>query len=247
MPYARKTTKPRKAYRKKRMVRRRRARAPKQAQTCFIKETIQLEDLKAGQAYESIFDLSLFSRATDLADNFQEYRMREVEFKYTPQYDTFSDISGAVSLPYLYSKRHTYPAPTTFNLAYLQALGSKPRRIDDKTLVVKYVPNISLLTNTATYTQTTPPSVLSGVKPNYKPWLNTHQTNPLTPTAPPFMDKTPHFGHAFWIDQTQTSPANTIVCRFEMTVHFEFRKPWDVASTQGAGMKQTITKKPSAN
>lgn len=229
--------------RKAKVVRRRMAKAQTKLQMAKIHETITIEDLKPGTAYEGQVSLDMFPRATDMADNFQEYRITKLEWKYTPVYDTFQDPgSSGQSLPYLYSKRHVYPAPIAFNLDYLKSLGVKPRRLDDRTITISYVPNATQFLTTSTYTQTTPPSVLSGLKPTYKPWLTTYQNNPVTPTAPPFMDKTPHYGHAFWIDQL--NGISQVICTLEVCAYFEFRKPWDIATaTAGTQQKQILNKK----
>lgn len=206
-------------------------------QMAVIHETITLETLKPNTGYESVVSLDMFSRATDMADNFQEYRIAKLVYKYTPLFDTYLNTTVTPSsVPYLYTKRHVTPAPATFNLDYLKALGAKPRRLDDKTLNQSYTPNVVQFVNTSTYTQTTPPSVLSGLKPIFKPWLTTYQNNPLVPAAPAFMDKTEHFGHAFWLDQGFSDALN--ICELEVTAYFEFRKPWDKPSSQSG--KPTI-------
>jgi len=225
MPYvkrAKKTNKPRKAYRKKRTVRR------GGSQMARLHETITLEDLKPNIAYDAFINLGLFKRATDVADNYQEYRISRVVWKFTPLYDTFVDASGNAGLPYLYNKRHTYEAPTTFDLDYLKALGAKPRRFDDKTLSVSYVPNVNMAVfgdNSATTGGTQ--LVNTSGKPAYKPWLNTHLT---TAPATEVMDTTRHYGLAFWIDQFQAAAGSSTVGQLECTAYFEFQKPWDLAT-----------------
>lgn len=216
---------------KRRNRRQRRVRVARN-ETAFIKETISLEDLKPNQPYENIVNLTQFARATDMADNFQEYRIKKLEYRYTPLYDTFNDASGADSLPYLFSKRLTYTAPPTFTLDWLKLMGAKPRRLDDKNVNVFYVPNTNL-----TVAGGVPPSALvGGTKPIMAPWLQSHI---LDATSAYVMDTTPHYGNAFWIDQDNTQGANTIVCKLELTAYFEYRKPWDKNSSI-AGSQQKI-------
>lgn len=216
----------------------RRARAS-QSQMARIAETITLEDLKPNTAYDAFLNLSQFKRATDVADNFQEYRIQKLVWKFTPYFDTFVDASGAVCLPYLYEKRHTYEAPTTFDLDYLKALGAKPRRFDDKTLSVSYTPNV----NMAIFGDGNPTTggtqlVNTSGKPSYKPWLNTHLTQaPGTEV----MDTTRHYGLAFWIDQVTATAGNSTVGQLECTAYFEFKKPWDLATiTADAPAKKIV-------
>lgn len=170
-------------------------------------------------------DLSLFDRATDIADNFQEYRITKLDFKYTPLFDTYIDASGnvGITLPTLYHKRHVYPSPPSFGLPYLVSLGAKPIRIDDKIVKYSYVPNVLLTGNGFG----TAGALLQ--KPQFKPWLSTHQTIGSNIV----MDATPHQGHALFIFQKTTAGVNSPICSYEVTAHFEFRKPWDKASVGG--------------
>jgi hypothetical protein len=215
--------------RKRSAKRTRRTKKVHQNETAKITETYVAEAITANAAYEAVTDLSQFSRALDIADNFQLYRITNIKFKYTPKFDTFVP-SGAASptLPYLYTKRLTYPAPATFGLPFLTAMGAKPRRLDDKNLTVSYTPNINMFGSSFDIA-TTPVSQVNALKPSFKPWLNTHQQNPLTPTAL-VMDNTPHYGHVTFIDQTIGGLENTPVCSLEVTATFEFKKPWDLAS-----------------
>jgi len=207
-------------------------------QMAKIHETITLEDLKPNIAYDAYMYLTLFPRAKDMADNFQEYRISKVQWKFTPLYDTFVDASGNVGLPYLYEKRHTYEAPTTFDLDYLKALGAKPRRFDDKTLNVSYTPNVNMAIfgdNSSTTGETQ--LVNTSGKPAYKPWLNTHLTQA---PATEVIDATRHYGLAFWIDQFQATAGSATVGQLECTAYFEFRKPWDLATVAADALPKTL-------
>ena len=168
----------------------------------------------------------MFSRATDIADNFQEYRITKLEYKYTPLYDTFQDSSGntGITLPTLYQKRQVYPSPATFGLPYMVSLGAKPVRLDDKIVKFSYTPNVIIAPINIQQATT---SYLN--KPVYKPWLSTHWQNGSNAD----MDQTPHQGHALYIYQKTTAGVNAPVCSYEVVAHFEFRKPWDKASLGG--------------
>lgn len=189
-------------------------------QIAHIAETFQAEDQLPKTAYEAEVALTQFPRAVDIADNFQEYRIRKLVFKYTPKYDTFSSTATTlVSLPHLYTKRMVYPAPATFGLTFLTALGAKPKRLDDKTVTISYVPNTYLITASLNTPQ-------PGSKIYKSPWLSTHY-QPIT--GAPLIDETPHYGHVSWI--TQDNPPAGYVCSLEVTAYFEFRKPWDLATS----------------
>lgn len=181
--------------------------------------------------YDSIVDLSLFKRATDVADNFQEYRITKLEWKYTPLYDTFIDASGSASLPTLYHRRQVYPTPPTFGIPYLVAQGAKPIRVDDKIIKYNYTPNVLMI---GTFYNVAS-NAYSAQKPNYKPWLATHQNIVAGGSNVVAMDATPHQGHSLYIYQKNVVSANAPICSYEVTAHFEFRKPWDLTTiTEGA-------------
>jgi len=178
--------------------------------------------LNVNTPYDTIVDLSLFTRATDIADNFQEYRITKLQFKYTPLSDTYIDASGNSTLPTLYHKRLLYPSPATFGLPYMVSLGAKPIRVDDKIINFTYTPNV-LLSGTLN-------SVGNPLqKPDYKPWLTTHAQSGSNVV----MDSTPHQGHALYVYQKNTVSAQAPICSYEVTAHFEFRKPWDKATLTG--------------
>ena len=237
MPPRRRIAKRRYA-RKPRQARRRTARKMRQ-ETCKMKETIPSPTtLATNTPYQAFVSLQNFPRALDIADNFQLYRITRVDYKYTPNYDTFSSqyqsgtSNASMTVPYFYSTRLTNVAPTTFSLNFLQTMGAKPRRLDDKTISVSYRPNINLLNSDGA-------AAVSGQsKPVYSPWLNTHYYDgSATPVLT--MDGTPHFGHAFWVSQAQATLGQQVApLALEITVHFEFKKPWDKTAL-GANDPQT--------
>jgi len=225
MPYAKRSkvaSKPRKAYRKKRsVVRHRKTIAP--METATLKETLILNDLSGNAPYESQVRLTQFRRALDVADNYQLYRVSKVEYIYTPRFDTFVNGSGQPSVPYLYTKILSYPAPDTFGLQFMTAMGAKPKRLDDKTLRVIYKPHILQGGLDAVGQGTTTQNYTRPIK---APWLNTHVTDS---SGNIIMDNTVHYGHATWIDQDASDPAFS-VCNYTVNVYFEFCKPWDLSA-----------------
>jgi len=204
------------------------------AQIAHIAETFQAEDQLPKTGYEAEIALTQFPRAVDIADNFQEYRITKLVYKYTPKYDTFSSTATTlVSVPYLYTKRMVYPAPNTFGVTFLTALGAKPKRLDDKSLTVSYRPNTYVIT-------TIPGAGNPGSKTVMSPWLSTHY-QPIT--GAPVIDATLHYGHVSWI--SQDNPPAGPTCSLEVTAYFEFRKPWDLATatTPDAVAKRGIVAK----
>lgn len=228
------------AYKKKAMKSKRVARKGKVApmETATIKETLNLNNLQANQAYGAEAYLSMFDRALDIADNYQEYRITKLEYKYTPLFDTYT-YTGAgtpgTSLPYLYSKVLTVPSPATFGVEFLKVMGAKPRRLDDKTLTVSFKPVVNQLNAAAN-------ANAGGVRGIKSPWISTHIPNGTT------MDDTIHGHHAFWIDANYTGATNPVICEIELTATFEFRKPWDAKASvppQGTAPAIMLTKRVS--
>jgi len=212
-----------KAPRRRRNVARRIRKTIAPMETCVVRETTDKAfPLQANQAYFFETSLSSFPRALDIADNFQEYRIKSLEFKYIPTYDTFAyDGAGTPgkSLPYLYVKQLVVPPPATWDLSFLKVMGAKPRRLDDKNITLKYSPVVNqtgLSTNVAG----------GGTRGVKSPWISTHLVGLTT------MDDSIHYGHATFIDTYLTGSTMPEVCQLELVVVFEFRKPWDkTAST----------------
>ena len=206
-----------------------------------ISETIQLQTLTALQPYDTQFTLQSFDRALDVADNFQEYRITKWSFKYTPLFDTFVGGTGAAAntLPYLYSKLLAYPPPDTFGLNFLQTMGAKPRRMDDKTIVLSYKPHV--LQGGLVPADTTGISSTFGTKVLRSPWLSTHNVTYSGGSSTTNMDNTPHYGHSFYIDKAGIDTAFPDVASYELNAVIEFRKPWDLkAQTPPPGTPQKI-------
>lgn len=208
-----------------------------------MKETVPIESLNANAPYEAITALTQFPRALDIADNYEQYRITKLEYKFTPSYDTFisqyqpGTSNASMSVPYLYAKRLTREAPAVFTLPFLQTMGAKPRRLDDKTLTVTYTPNINIALASG-------PQFLGQAKPNYSPWINTHYLDGST-TPVLTMDATPHHGFVFWIQQLQATLGQQVApCTLEVTAHFEFKNAWDKTAltppSEGAAAKKVI-------
>lgn len=198
-------------------------------ETCTVRETSeQAFGVSAQQSYTFDFNLSMYQRALDIADNFQEYRIKSVEFKYTPLYDTFMTNSGGTSgssLPYLYNKVLTVPAPTVFGLPFMKTMGAKPQRLDDKTITLKYRPCVN---QTGVNTQANSNAGTRGIK---SPWISTHLPGGIV------MDDTLHIGHATWIDTYNYGVNNPVIATIESVVIFEFRKPWDAKASSINGVE----------
>lgn len=199
-------------------------------ESACLKETLVTDPIVPNTPYELNYSLGLFPRALDVADNYQQYRISRVEVAYTPLYDTFgannepTSSNAQITVPYLYTKQQIMATPAAYNLSFLTAQGARPIRLDDKTIRHKYRPVIHTATADATGLKDT-----RAVK---SPWLSTHQNGTAV------MDDTLHYTHNFWIQQDVKNANFPAVCSLEITVFFEFKKPWDLATaspTNGIG------------
>ena len=122
------------------------ARRPKRtgssnAQVARVIETTEL-DCVSHQMY-SLYNLNLtqFQRALTVAKGYQYFRIKRVDFKVLPMYDTF-DANGATRVPNLY-----YMIDRLKQLQYansykqLEHAGAKPHRLDDKNISFHYSPS----------------------------------------------------------------------------------------------------------
>lgn len=168
-----------------------------------------------------IYSISLaaFKRASQIAANYQYYRIAKVEMKFRPYKDTFVSGSGvAGSLPYLYyiiDKNESLPL---LNVGFdqLREMGAKGIRFDDRTLTISWVPRVSLSVND------------DGGQPPWQlgkdaPWLNTNGNSGdvLAKWTPSSVD---HKGIVYGVEQTVSSTPE-YVYETDIVCHFEFKDP----------------------
>lgn len=223
----------------------RRAQMPK-SEVAVLKQTLELNDDNMNQVYRyNTCNLSAFDRAVQVARAYQFYRIKLIEYKFKPFSDTYAPggdptTGGPItpSVPYLYwliNKGDTMD-PSSFNA--LRDAGAKPIRFDDKTLTVRWVPNV--LINTPS------DPVLIGT--NFQmsrraPWLSTNEfAGTSSATWQP--SSQPHTGILYGVEQEKTVPNVVFTYGVEVTVHFEFKKPLTFSDNKGmvATVKETIKK-----
>lgn len=168
-----------------------------------------------------VVNLSVYKRASAIAANFQQYRITGVTFRFTPRFDTFpatTNLASAISVPYLYYMVDKQGSiRTTVTLPQLQQMGAKPHRFDDKTLVVKYRPGVSLVSSAAQTTQN-----INGVV-KISPWINTRGN--IDAADPPDISDVDHFG-LWWILDAKGLPGDAnYQYDLDVQVDFQFRKP----------------------
>lgn len=165
------------------------------------------------------FSLTTCDRAVRVARAYQFYRIRKVEIKFKPKYDTF--IAGATQaakgyLYYLVDKTGSiYNSSTNFNS--MRDAGAKPVVFDEKTRTVSFAPGI--LNQVLDVGTTVPPSnPFAQVKTS--PWLttNAHNLQATTPWAP---NSTDHLGISFGVE---TEGPLSYSYDVDIVIHYQFKK-----------------------
>lgn len=164
------------------------------------------------------------SRAAVTAPAFGLYRVAQIEYKIKPKFDTY--IAGQVpvgdqpvEVPVMYWKMNRYgDAPVGFTAFDLQSLGAKPIRLDDKTLTIKYKPNI-LLANAGPAA-----AAQAGGSGQVKmtPWLSTDTEADDNNFA---LSSTQHYGHLMYIECAAAGDGTPAVCEVVARVVYEFKNP----------------------
>lgn len=210
----------RRVYRKKpRMPRRKvmRKRTSNVPEWASLSETKDFGALNVGTSYNiNDVQLSAFPRASAVAQGYQYFRIKLLKFIITPLLDTFSS-GGATQVPYFHwviNKTGSGYVGLTKDW-YLQN-GAKPRRFDDKNVVIQYAPAVLIDTVEAGAAGVVNQPNL----PKVRQWLTTNADafgavfNPSTVS---------HTGHYQLITSEGSTQAMTY--RMTMTAEFEFKKP----------------------
>lgn len=181
------------------------------------------------------------TRASIVAPAYGLYRIAQIEYKITPKYDTFNANLGqggvpigdqAVEVPKLYWKMNRYgDSPVGFTEADMLQLGSKPLRLDDKTLTIKYKPNILLANAGAAATAQDGGSGQVKVTP----WLSTDTEagdNQFT------LSTTVHYGHLMFIACEAAGDGVSPICDIKARVIYEFKNPRILESAAATARRQ---------
>lgn len=168
------------------------------------------------------------TRASIVAPAYGLYRVAQIEYKITPKYDTYNANLGqggvpigdqAVEVPKLFWKMNRYgDSPVGFTALDMLSLGSKPVRLDDKTLTIKYKPNI-LLANAGAAAV-----AQDGGSGQVKitPWLSTDSEADNNAFA---LSTTKHYGHIMYIAAAAAGDGVSPICEIQARVVYEFKNP----------------------
>lgn len=161
--------------------------------------------------------LALCPRAVQVAQAYQDYRIKRITLAFKPLFDTFTAGSPNVSVPYLYymvDKR--LAVPFNFTIDTLKSMGATPKRFDDKTIVAKYAPAVLQSSITDPGSLTTALAVA-----NISPWLPTSNAPSSIGTYIP--SDVDHTGIVWQLYQAGSVPV--MYYDIDIMVDFEFRKP----------------------
>jgi len=180
-----------------------------------VSETFVFNNMGMNTIYAD-YGCSLFQheRARAVAQGYQEFRIKLVEYRFKPLSDTYNPTENT-QIPYLYYL--VDKARANNGLATIDAFanaGAKAIRFDDKTVTVKYKPAVLIDTWDANLTSSVPRDY------RVSPWLATNDNNVTFGVFNP--SQVDHLGLR-WVVQSAPGSAYTFAC--ERVCHIEFRKP----------------------
>lgn len=162
--------------------------------------------------------LSMFTRALNPAKAYQHYRIKYINLKIKPHFDTFLvNPANPVGKPHLYYMLDKAGAiPTNITLNGIKQMGAKPRALDEHPLSIGWRP--SVLEQTMTVAGAAP--LAQGSKYSISPWLNVNaNTVDVAAWNPSTVD---HLGVYWYVEQPVGASQPYDV---EVEVQIEFKKP----------------------
>lgn len=163
--------------------------------------------------------LADFSRAEQVASQYQFYRIKRVTLTVKPTYDTFTAAGQNSKLNLYYMLDKSGAIPTNVTLEALKQMGARPRQLDEKNILISWAPSVL---SSVMYASGVP-AVQGNEAAQYKisPWLST-QSGTVIPGA--FVaSAVDHLGIYWYVDQLAGTGAIQYAC--EVEVQFEFKKP----------------------
>lgn len=211
-------------------------RTPRGGDTAHIVETHEFANLATNSAwFDYQTSLARCERATQVARAFQEYKISKVEYIFTPYTDTF--LPGQYGVPQLYTRIDRTGALEAYtSVGQLAQAGCKPRRFDDKNIVVSFKPAA------LTFARDAVQNTNVWAKLNVSPWLSTNKNNNV-PSQPWNASSIDHLGLVWFVEQLNPSGQPNLTYSVRQRITFEFRKPMVLGTASGELGQQA----PSAN
>lgn len=163
------------------------------------------------------FQLADFPRASAIGANYASFKITKITMRFKPLADTFLATGVGGQVPYHYHQLDKSGAmPLTTTLENLKQMGAKPKRFDDRTIVVSWKPAVL----TADLTLAGIGSV-AGSQYKLSPTLSTNANagNPSVAWAPSVVD---HLG-LFWYVEQANGTGNQY--EVEVEAQFAFMRP----------------------
>lgn len=181
------------------------------------------------------------TRVQNIAQGYQEFRIKRITWECRGFFDTFVAPSSATAptVPHLYwrvDRLGAYNGDTTLNT--LKASGCRPIRLDDKIVRRSFTPSVLYPVSVAPAAAGTSEPVVMANSYKLSPWLATNANAYITSNnswAPSTVD---HMGLLIAVDCDVIPFAAAAAISF--TVEFEFRKPLDDIDPNGQTVTQVI-------
>jgi len=180
--------------------------------------------------------LDQFSRAVQVAQGYQFYRIKNIALRVKPQFDTYAFNQNGGATPTGYGKPKLYymfdksgSIPTNISFEGLKQMGARPHNLDEKSFTIAWTPSVLVSAMTA-----------GGGAPTSQPgaykvgqWLNTNN-NTINPGVwnPNSID---HLGVYWFVESTSYGGTGGLPYALDVEVQFEFKKPlWAALSNTEA-------------
>lgn len=182
------------------------------------------------------FALNISPRAVQIARGFQEYRISNIKAVFKSCADTFDSLNVSTgvspSLPYLYAlvdRTGSFENAAT-NSQTLKQAGAKPRRLDDKTIVISWKPTVSVGSGDAASPPGPAPVLELAALYKTSPWITTN-ANANEPTGAWAPNSVDHMGLVLAIEQPR-GPLPVTAATVSFVITYEFRRPlWATVPT----------------
>jgi len=183
--------------------------------------------------YQQTF-LRAFKRAIGMSNLYEQFRIEEVAYTYSPTFNVFQETNNGPTVPVFYHcmdrlQSLNPAAPTT--LTDIVQMGAQRRKFD-KPITVRYKPNTMVTTGAQTAGVTVLPAnqqILQINGADYGRWFPCITQNVGSPG-----DNTPNTlsahdqyynGHWVYIEQASGSQANTPSCSISVTIRVSYKNP----------------------
>lgn len=204
-------------------------------------QTLQLADDAPNQVFRLNTTLSAFDRLSAIAQSYQYFRMTKVVARFKPYIDTYQNSTTAgttASIPYFYWLINKGDVLDTNSFGGLRDAGSKPRRFDDKTMVVSWKPSVLMYNANVDGTGAIQPAYSKHLS---SPWLATSD-NAGTASPTWKANSTEHYGILYGVEQEFVPVGSSLGYSIEITLHCQYKKPLNAPGDGVSSMNPAITK-----